>query len=412
MLARCAMKRSDLLLVAWVMAQPLPLATAHESEAKGDRVGRVASDASAATPQTPWQRGHAALQAGRPQEALTFFQAAQQLAPKNPDVSNNLGVCLAKLQRHDEALQAFRTALTRDPAHRPALKNLARLLQARGSADAVIQLLSALEPSWLDAVLWQELGAAYHAIGDRTKAIEAYEHAWQLAPPAAELAYNLGCLYALNDHKDRAMDWLRRATLLDPRFAKAHDALGQVYERQGLLTLAKEAYFTAHRRDPTRPRFLHHLIRLFIRMEEYAHAHAAVEGLWLLDHSSREALSYEALALLQTRSYDRAILSFTRLVERSPKDIAAWNNLAVAYFRVGDWQRAREALAMAKALAPDNANVHTNLGVLEARAGRWESAQEAFEAALRLEPDFAPARHNVELLEAGRSHRTVPHEPR
>jgi Flp pilus assembly protein TadD len=395
-----------------MIAQPVLLAGAHGSETRADRVGRVPSDASAATPSTPWERGRAALQAGRAQEALTFFQAAQQLAPKNPDVSNNLGVCLAKLQRHDEALQAFRAALTLDPSHRPALKNLARLLRARGSADAVIPLLSALEPALRDAVLWQELGAAYDAIGDRGQAIEAYEHAWQLAPDAAELAYNLGCLHALNDHEPRAIEWLRRATMLDPRFAKAHDALGQLYERQGLLTLAKEAYFTAHQRDPAHPRFLHHLIRLFIRLEEFAHAQAAVDCLLLLDHSSREALSYEAVALLQTGSTDRAILAFTRLVERSPKDSAAWNNLAVACYRVGDWQRAREALAMAKALAPDNANVHTNLGVLEARAGHWESAQEAFDAALRVEPDFAPARHNVELLEASRSDRVVPHEPR
>lgn len=66
------------------------------------------------------------LNAGRLYEAAGEFEWARKLMPGHPDPRLNLGLALERGGRIDEALDAYRSALTAAPEHLPTLQALAR----------------------------------------------------------------------------------------------------------------------------------------------------------------------------------------------------------------------------------------------------------------------------------------------
>lgn len=80
-------------------------------------------------------RGLIALTEDRPQDALTSFGRARQLAPENVEVLTNLGGALLRLGVLDEARTLLEQALMLDPARPEAALNLA-VLWDRGEDPA------------------------------------------------------------------------------------------------------------------------------------------------------------------------------------------------------------------------------------------------------------------------------------
>tara|TARA_A100001011_G_C13722228_1_gene600048 strand:- start:202 stop:420 length:219 start_codon:yes stop_codon:yes gene_type:complete len=61
------------------------------------------------------QRGIAAHQAGKVQDAEKLYRAILQSQPKHPDANHNLGILAVSLNKADAALPLFKTALEANP---------------------------------------------------------------------------------------------------------------------------------------------------------------------------------------------------------------------------------------------------------------------------------------------------------
>src|SRR5207245_736680 len=68
------------------------------------------------------------LREGRTAEALPLLKKAQESEPKNAAVATDLGYALARLGRREEAEEALRSAIAKDPRRWFAYANLASLL--------------------------------------------------------------------------------------------------------------------------------------------------------------------------------------------------------------------------------------------------------------------------------------------
>lgn len=66
------------------------------------------------------QKGKDLLYEGNFDDALSYFEQALVLEPKNHDIWNQKGVALRSLGRYDDALECFNRALELDPADRTA----------------------------------------------------------------------------------------------------------------------------------------------------------------------------------------------------------------------------------------------------------------------------------------------------
>jgi tetratricopeptide (TPR) repeat protein len=58
---------------------------------------------------------------------------------------------------------------------------------------------------------WFNYGFSSLRAGDRTTAVAAFQHAIQLGHRIGTSSYNIACAYALDNNKDLAFEWLKRA---------------------------------------------------------------------------------------------------------------------------------------------------------------------------------------------------------
>ena len=85
------------------------------------------------------QQGYAALNAGRPEEAVGLFRQALDLAPHDAEIHTLLGVANGRAGRADDAMECFRRAIRENPNFVDAHANLAGALQRQGDFDAAVR---------------------------------------------------------------------------------------------------------------------------------------------------------------------------------------------------------------------------------------------------------------------------------
>ena len=66
------------------------------------------------------EKGKHLLFEGNFEDALSHFEQAQVLEPKNPEIWNQKGATLRSLGRYDEALECFNKSLELDPTDKRA----------------------------------------------------------------------------------------------------------------------------------------------------------------------------------------------------------------------------------------------------------------------------------------------------
>lgn len=143
----------------------------------------------------------------------------------------------------------------------------------------------------------------------------------------------------------------RQASGLCEQMAEAHHNLGVVLERRGKLDEAAEAFKKA----------------LTVRE----------------DPSSRLALASTYVGLEQFEDAER---EYQRVLDDTPRNIAALQGMAVTREKKGDLQGALDVLIKARGLEETNAVTLFNLGALYQRSGQMEAARESFEKAAYANP--------------------------
>jgi predicted O-linked N-acetylglucosamine transferase (SPINDLY family) len=155
-----------------------------------------------------------------------------------------------------------------------------------------------------------------------------------------------------------AADLLRRAVVLRPDAAEAHNDLGVVLGAHGKFVEAAACF---ERAAALRP--------------DYADAHNNLGS-----------------ALRRLGRTGDALAHYERVVTLMPNVVGAHNNLANALMEVGRLDQAVAHYDRALALAPDFAPAHYNRGVALRGQSRIAEAAASFERALAVKPDFIAAK--------------------
>ncbi len=312
--------------------------------------------------------------------AQYFFQEALKRDETNPEALVGKGRALACQNSYPSAIDAFRQAIDADPSHVPAYVHLALTYQdqylfdptshAGRLADALDVLQQAERAGGDDATIQNTKGIVLYQAGDLSGAQQALERAIDLAISAgmsdaerSTIQVNLGRTYRDQDQLELAQQAFRRAVVLDPTNASAHNNLGNVMYRLGDCDGA-----------------------------EFELSQAVA-----LAPNSLSAVSQLAIVLFECGDVADSIPYFERALQLDGAVFTPplFTYLARAYLQQGRLDDAVRRAQQGALLPPESADAHYYLGrAYEARRGSEDiaNAQRAYERALELDPGFDAAR--------------------
>ena len=141
-----------------------------------------------------FDQGVSLFDAGQYAEALTEFNAALEVDPKQPGILARAGDCYLRLNRNEEALEAYNKAIEIDPG---------------------------------DASLYAQKGVALSYLGKEAESQEMFRKSVELDPRgAAQNLYNMGVILYNSNNMSSAADAFKQSIESDPNYAESYYLLG------------------------------------------------------------------------------------------------------------------------------------------------------------------------------------------
>ncbi len=212
--------------------------------------------------------------AGQLRESLQTYDALISLGEDSrADVLSGRGNVLADMDRLDEALQDFDSALRLNAADGDTIYDRARALSDIGRLDDAIDgYRDALKYLADNPDLHNDLGNALALGGRNAEALQSYEQAIRLRPSFARAHYNRGVTYSRMGQFEQAAEAFERCLRLRMDIPEAHYARGVALAR---LDQLREAVAAFDRAVVLRPGFadaLFHKARAQSRLGQSAEA--------------------------------------------------------------------------------------------------------------------------------------------
>ena len=269
----------------------------------------------------------------------------------------------------NRALTVVRKVMQDDPASAEALVVAGTALVGMERPEAASKLLDQalkLDPERADLRL--ALGALERARGDVGAAVRQFETACRLAPDAWEPHLFLGRALAElgrargNPRRlvERGQYHLVRALQLEP----TPDIAPSLYKDLGISTMLTGRYKEAE--------------KFFVRLREHER-YAPISRYYL------GQVAYEL------GKYNNAIQHYRQYLRDRPDDPKVLSRMAMAWFQLGEYSRAREACHQALLLDPLNLTARHALGCTLLEEGDPNEAIRVFKETLKEHPEHMPS---------------------
>ncbi|MBM7332667.1 MAG: type IV pilus biogenesis/stability protein PilW [Alcanivorax sp.] len=152
------------------------------------------------------------LQMGNPSEARRHFSRALSLNDNSAQAHNAMALLYNYERDARQEEHHYRKALAADRDYAPALNNYGTLLFSQGRYDEALEKFkrAANDPNYEGrASAFNNMGAAYKALGEMDQAREAYIRSLRLNPGNSQLLLELARLYYQDDRARIGWDYYR-----------------------------------------------------------------------------------------------------------------------------------------------------------------------------------------------------------
>ncbi len=185
------------------------------------------------------------------ERAIACYDQVLERLPASAEAHAGKGRALLELNRFDDSIPHFETALRLNPEFPDAENNLGNALTGKGSAAAALPHYErALQLKPQSAEICYNFGNALLQMGNRTAAIELYEKSVKLQPDFADSHNNLGSLLFQMGRTEEALEHFRKYAALRPNAAGAHANLGVALSQAGHTAEAVQEYESTLEADP------------------------------------------------------------------------------------------------------------------------------------------------------------------
>ena len=184
-------------------------------------------------------------------------------------------------------------------------------------------------------------------------AIEQYEQIVRLDPKSIEDHLLLGRLYRLNNETGKAESEFRAAVKLQPSSEDAVTTLALLYNEEGNFNRALDILQSVPEVNRS-PRIYAGLGYTYEQKKDYKSAVAAYRKAVDLDQDNLDARRGLAQNLLSDNQNDAALEQYNAIAAADPQDVQTLLRISEIHRRDGQFDKAKEALDKAQAIAPDS----------------------------------------------------------
>ena len=345
------------------------------------------------------------------------------------------GVEYAKLRLYPQALDTFKSILSRDPTNVDALFQLANVYKLQDELELAIQTFNTLLmqlgnqnlPS--NAIISEERiqGLTHLALSEiyckQSKLDIAEQHAKEAVqryPTDADTHYRLGYIYTHQAKFDAALASFKHTLTHNPDFAEVYEWLGLIALMQQQPQQAVEYYQKAIEKKPYVQSAYYNIakayrllgdmaaateqLELFQQMKSYYDQTYAIEGALAEDPMNTTLRLKLAEVHLAHKHISAAITTYQSLIRLSPELATGYDKLGRLYMNLNMPQRAIPFFQKVLALNPDAVEAHVRLGWLYTTLKAFDKAESHLQAAIEKMPQFTLAYHGLAEIYTKQGH--------
>ena len=239
---------------------------------------------------TALQHGMSHHQAGRLQQAKSYYQQILKTQPDHAEANHLMGLLAHELGNNEDAVELISKAVRKDPSIAHYHYNLGNVLHAQGSLD---------------------------------KAAASFGESIEIAPGVAETHLNLGNVLQDQGKWDDAIQCFKKAYEFKPDFALAHYNQGNAMMALGLLEGSIESYRRALEIDPHTPQFHLNLGHVLKHLGHLKDAESCFRDAISLNPEYAEAHSNLGHTLYEQDRLEDALQVFRQALEYDPENSTA-----------------------------------------------------------------------------------------
>ncbi|MCR5725709.1 MAG: tetratricopeptide repeat protein [Treponema sp.] len=275
--------------------------------------------------------------------SVKILESARQIDFSNMQVVYNLGFTYKSMGRYDDAIACFEDVIDQNPNDVLAYNHIGTIYAEQGEYEtAISSYLRALKVDSNHPVIQLNLAKSYEAVGDMDKAIAAYESSLRAKPGWLEAVGGYSDLLVKTNRIHDAFTILRNALNVNPKDAKTHVQLGNVYTRKSVFDSAEREYKLALEQESSNNEALVGLAMAQEYQEHHKEAATTISKAEKNRPSDTDITQKAAHILLSANEYAAAFERISRLREQNPKDVQALSLLGQYYICNGDWQKVEE----------------------------------------------------------------------
>lgn len=298
-------------------------------------------------------------------KTIEYAKKAIELKPEKSVPYGVLGDAYMELGMYEEAGRAYEVASIISPGF-SSWSRIAQLRDMTGDSEGALQAMKDAIQLAARGNLPQEnrawanvmLGSLYFKRGELEKAEGYYEEALEIFHDYYLALGHLAKLNAVKGNYQKAAALYERALELNPK-PQFYLALGEVYEKLGQPEKSEELYTKAE-----------------ARYKEYAKS--GIKG-----HSRELVLFYAD----NNTNLDRA-LELAKQDSEDTEDIYAYDTLAWAYYKVENFDKAKDAINKSLRLGTKDALLYYHAGAIYYKLGKRKEARKYFDLVLATNPHF------------------------
>lgn len=321
--------------------------------------------------------------------AIATFMHALELDQRHEEALNQLFALYAKQEDWSGLTAAFQKIIAADSGN-----GTARLLLAEGyfyagrmeeSREAALSLRHDEQFGPRANLLLGRIAASQNSLPEAkiyfrelTRETPGDDRAWEF----------LAILYLQSGELDSSAAVLQEALVALPYHPRLLSLYGGVLQQQRRYQAALSPLEKAYRLDPDDLSTITTLGLVYDELKMYSQLDSLYENALrkfpdnaLLLNNYSYSLSVRGVQLV------RALEMAQRALSREPGSAAYHDTVGWIYFKMGDYQKARDYILKSLELQPDNPEVVEHMGDIFEKLDDWEKAREYWQNALRLMPD-------------------------